>query len=175
MKIFAETERLILRELTNNDAEGMLKLNADPEVHRYLGKKPINSLAQSEADIMFIRKQYIDLGIGRWAVIEKETNTFLGWCGLKLITEACNNEVNYYDLGYRFIKQHWGKGFATESASAALSYGFNQLQLEKIIGIADVENLNSIKVLKKLGLQQINIFDYDGKPHYWMKIEAQDF
>ncbi|NII81438.1 MULTISPECIES: GNAT family N-acetyltransferase [unclassified Pedobacter] len=109
MMIFAKTERLILRELIPTDAEGMFEMNSDPEVHLYLGNKPVKSIEQSIAEIEFIRKQYIENGIGRWAVIEKATGNFVGWSGLKLIKEITNNHVNYYDLGYRFSKRFWGK------------------------------------------------------------------
>ncbi|ARS38565.1 GNAT family N-acetyltransferase [Sphingobacteriaceae bacterium GW460-11-11-14-LB5] len=171
MKIFAETERLILRELIPADAEGMFEMDGDPEVHLYLGNKPLKSIAQSIADIEFIRKQYTENGIGRWAVIEKATGNFVGWSGLKLIKEFTNNHIDYYDLGYRFSKRFWGKGYATETAIAARDYGFNELNLYEIFGIADIRNLGSIHVLEKVGLKKINLFDYDGIKHHWMKME----
>ncbi|WP_134203998.1 GNAT family N-acetyltransferase [Pedobacter suwonensis] len=173
MKIFAETERLILRELMPADAEGMFELNSDPDVHRYLGNKPVTSIEQSIAEIEFIRKQYVENGIGRWAVIEKTSGNFLGWSGLKLITETTNNHINYYDLGYRFSKRFWGKGYATETAMAVIDYGFTELKLNEIIGIADINNLGSIHVLEKVGLRRVSVFDYDGTKHLWMKIENQ--
>jgi len=173
MKIFAETERLILRELMPADAEGMFDMNNDPDVHRYLGNKPVTSIEQSIAEIEFIRKQYVEKGIGRWAVIEKTSGNFLGWSGLKLITETTNNHINYYDLGYRFSKRFWGKGYATETAMAVIDYGFTELKLNEIIGIADINNLGSIHVLEKVGLKRVSVFDYDGTKHVWMKIENQ--
>jgi len=173
MKIFAETERLILRELLSTDAAGMFELDADPEVHLYLGNNPVKSIEQSEADIEFIRKQYVENGIGRWAVVEKFSGDFIGWSGLKLITEPTNNHINYYDVGYRFIKRYWGKGYATESAKAAIDYGFDQLNLSEIIGIADVNNMGSINVLEKVGLKRLDLFDYHGRLHHWMKIEKE--
>jgi ribosomal-protein-alanine N-acetyltransferase len=173
MKIFAETERLILRELIPADAEGMFEMDGDAEVHLYLGNNPVKSIEQSRADIEFIRKQYIENSIGRWAVIEKATGEFVGWSGLKLIKETNNNHSNYYDLGYRFSKRHWGKGYATETAIAARDYGFNVLNLHEIIGIADTNNLGSIHVLEKVGLKRLSIFDYHGIKHHWMKIEKQ--
>jgi len=173
MKIFAETERLLLRELLPADAEGMFERDSDPDVHLYLGNNPIKSLAESKNDIEFIRDQYEKLGIGRWAVIEKETGDFVGWSGLKFITKSTNNHINYYDLGYRFIKRSWGKGYATETAKAAIDYGFETLNLDFIIGIADVHNQGSINVLEKSGLKKIELFDYNGKLHHWMKIEKQ--
>ena len=171
MKIFAETDRLILRELLPTDAEGMFEMDGDPEVHLYLGNKLAKSIEQSIAEIEFIRKQYIENGIGRWAVIEKATGNFVGWSGLKLIKESTNSHINYYDLGYRFSKRFWGKGYATETAIAARDYGFNELNLNEIIGIADIDNLGSIHVLEKVGLKRISIFDYHGIKHHWMKIE----
>lgn len=173
MKIFAETERLILRELMPADAKGMFDMNSDPDVHRYLGNKPVKSIEQSIAEIEFIRKQYVENGIGRWAVIEKTSGNFLGWSGLKLITETTNNHINYYDLGYRFSKRFWGKGYATETAMAVIDYGFTELKLNEIIGIADINNLGSIHVLEKVGLKRVSVFDYDGTKHLWMKIENQ--
>ena len=122
MKIFAETERLILREILPTDVEGMYQLDADPDVHKYLGNKPVTSREQTLEVINFIRQQYIDNGIGRWAIINKKSNEFLGWTGLKLVTDETNHHKNYYDLGYRLIKKYWGKGIATESACASLDY-----------------------------------------------------
>jgi RimJ/RimL family protein N-acetyltransferase len=169
MKIFAETERLILREFIPTDAHGMFELDSDPEVHRYLGNNPITTLQQSEQVIAMIRQQYVDLGIGRWAVIEKESGNFTGWCGLKLVTTSTNKHSNFYDIGYRFIKTYWGKGYATESALAALNYGLNQMQLQQIYGMADVDNVGSNQVLRKIGLQYMEQFMLDGVKHNWYK------
>ncbi|WP_316794825.1 GNAT family N-acetyltransferase [Pedobacter agri] len=169
--IIIETERLILRELEETDVEGMFTLDSDAQVHQFLGNKPVSTINQSKADIKFIRAQYIENGIGRWAVIEKESNQFVGWSGLKLIKENINYHCNYYDIGYRFISKFWGKGYATESARAVLEYGFSTLKLNEIIGIADVENQASINVLEKLGLKKINIFEYHGKAHQWLKLK----
>ncbi len=171
MKIFAETDRLILRELLPTDVAGMFEMDSDPEVHRYLGNKPYSAIEESQANIEFIRRQYIENGIGRWATIEKETNNFVGWAGLKLITETTNNRINYYDLGYRFSKKYWGKGYATESAMAAKDYAFNTLKLAEIIGIADINNSGSIHVLEKVGLKRISLFDYQGIKHHWMEMK----
>ena len=88
MKIFAETERLILREILPTDVEGMYQLDADPEVHKYLGNKPVTNREQTVEVINFIRQQYIDNGIGRWIIIDKKSNEFLGWTGLKLVTDV---------------------------------------------------------------------------------------
>lgn len=84
MKIFAETERLILREILPTDVNGIYELESDPEVHKYLGNNPVSDINQIVDGINFIRQQYIDNGIGRWAIIDKKNNNFIGWTGLNL-------------------------------------------------------------------------------------------
>ncbi|WP_316761156.1 GNAT family N-acetyltransferase [Pedobacter aquatilis] len=173
MKIFAETERFILREILPTDAEGFFELNADPEVQKYLGNKPITSTTQAIEDINFIRAQYLSNGIGRWAIIDKKTNKFIGWTGLKLITEETNHHKNYYDLGYRLIKRYWGQGIATETAIASLEYAFDKLQANEVYAIADCENDGSNKILNKIGFSFIETFNFDGIKHNWYKIERK--
>jgi len=73
-------------------------MDADPEVHRYLGNKPSVSLTQSQEQVHYIQQQYYENGIGRWAVIDKQTGEFVGWAGLKFITEPLHQKTNYYDL-----------------------------------------------------------------------------
>jgi len=169
MKIFIETERLLLRELVPEDAEDMFELDSDPEVHRYIGKNPVKTIERSRQVIEIIREQYVTNGIGRWAVIEKETGLFTGWSGLKLTTEITNRHINYYDLGYRFIKKHWGKGYATETAVACMGYGFGHMGLTEIYGMADVGNIASQNVLQKAGLKYVETFEFDGAMHNWYK------
>ena len=175
MKTFAETERLILREILPTDIDGFFEMDSDPDVHIYLGSAPMQTKEQAAAAIQFIRQQYIDNGIGRWAVIDKKTNAFLGWAGLKLITEPINNHNNYLDLGYRFIKKYWGKGFASEAAAASLAYAFNTLQANEVYAIADCENAASNKILTKMGLTFIETFVNHGTQCNWYKIDRETF
>lgn len=172
MNIFAETERLILREILPSDKEAMFELDTDPEVHLYLGSHPAGKMEDIEENIAFIRQQYIDNGIGRWALIEKSTGNFIGWGGLKLMKQLTNHHIDYYDLGYRLIKRYWGKGFATEAARAALAYGFDQLNQDKIYAIADIRNAASRHTLEKCGLRFIEQFDFQGEVHGWFEINA---
>ncbi len=175
MKTFAETERLILRELVMADDQGMFELDSDPEVHKYLGNEPVKTIEQSRDAINFIRKQYEDNGIGRWAVIEKQSGKFIGWAGLKLIKEPVNGHINIHDVGYRFIKQAWGKGYATEAAKACINYGFNTLGLTEIYGFANLDNEASKAVLQKCGLVYRNNFTFVGIEHAWYEIKSVAF
>ncbi|SEW25159.1 GNAT family N-acetyltransferase [Chitinophaga arvensicola] len=170
MKIFTSTPQLILRELIPADAAGMFELDSDEAVHLYLGNNPVKTIAESSAVIEMIRQQYKDNGIGRWAVIEKETNHFVGWAGLKLIKEPVNGHVNYYDVGYRFIKRYWGKGYATECAIASLAYGFNELKADQLFAMTDAGNAASRRVLEKVGFMQNGTFYEDGILHNWFEI-----
>ena len=145
MKKVIETDRLILRELDVNDSENFFYLNSDPEVLKYTGDLPFSSITAAESFLVNY-SEYKKNGFGRWAVIFKETGSFIGWCGLKL------NEENLVDIGFRFFKKEWGKGFATESAKAVLDYGFNTLKLKEIIGRTSKDNVSSISVLEKLNM-----------------------
>jgi RimJ/RimL family protein N-acetyltransferase len=165
-----ESARLYYRELEPSDAEAMFELDSNPEVHKYLGKKPVTTIEQIHDVIAMIREQYRTNGVGRMAAIEKETGEFIGWAGLKLVPQL-NGHENFYDVGYRFIPRYWGKGYATESAQAFVAYGFKELKLEKIVGTVLTENTGSVKALRNAGLQFVEFFDYDGEEAQWYELE----
>ncbi|MEI8053593.1 MAG: GNAT family N-acetyltransferase [Bacteroidota bacterium] len=171
MIIHLQTERFILRDLIETDVDGFYELDSDPEVHRYLGNEPVTDKQKLIDVIKYVHQQYIDNGIGRWAIIDKATNEFIGWTGLKLVKEHINNQTNYYDLGYRLIRKYWGKGIATETAKASIDYGFNVLKLKEIIATIHCDNVASNNVAKKLGFDFVETFDFDGDLHNWYKLE----
>ncbi len=156
MRTVLETERLILREFTLNDAQNIIDLNSNPNVVRYTGDGPVESLEKAQDIIQNIIFPQYPNKLGRWSAHLKSTNEFIGWCGLKYIAE-----LNEIDLGYRFFEDHWGKGYATETAKASLNYGFNTLGLEEIVGRAAIANVNSIKVLEKVGM----LFEKEAEEH----------
>jgi len=171
MTTFFETERLILREILPTDIEGMYELDSDPDVHRYLGNNPVSDKGQTSEIIDSIRQQYIDNGIGRWAIIDKETNDFVGWSGLKYITEEINGHHHFYDLGYRLVKRYWGKGIATEAAISSLQYGFKMLDIREVFAMVNCENEESNKILTKVGFTFVNVFELDDIRCNWYKME----
>ncbi len=174
MKTSIETERLLLRELLPGDDIGMFELDSDPEVHRFLGNNPVTSIEQSREAIARIRQQYLDNGIGRWAVILKETGEFLGWSGLKLETNV-NGHERFYDLGYRLIKKYWGKGYGYESAKAFIDFGFNEMKLETICAAFEHGNQGSKRIMEKCGMHFVNDFFHEnahgGRMCSWYEIE----
>ena len=151
MHIIFETERLILRRFTEADAGLLFYLNSDPEILKYLHEPPLKDKSDSLDKLKNIILPQYERNLGRWAIHQKENNEFIGWCGLKYLPEP--DEI---DLGYRFVKTAWGKGFATEAAKQTLAYGFNTLQLKTITGRAHIENIASQKVLEKIGMQFVN-------------------
>jgi RimJ/RimL family protein N-acetyltransferase len=150
-----ETDRLTLREFVVSDYKKLYELNSDSDVLKYTGDFPFNSVLDAKRFI----ENYSDYkrnGFGRWVVIHKGSNKFLGWCGLKL------NEENIVDIGFRFFKKEWNKGYATESAKAVLNFGFNSLGIDKIIGRTASNNVASIKVLEKLNMNFWKVADCQG-------------
>ena len=155
MKKILETSRLILREFELHDAKEMWELNNDPDVIKYTGDPPFESVEEAK---LFL-KNYSDYqknGFGRWAVLLKDTNEIIGWCGLKL------NDDTKVDIGFRFFKKYWNNGYATESAKACLQYGFKNLELTEIIGRASVYNKPSIKVLENIHMNYWKTETYPG-------------
>jgi ribosomal-protein-alanine N-acetyltransferase len=142
-----ETNRLILRVATLEDTHLLFQLNSDPEVVRYTGDASFTTMLEAQNIIrermIFQFKKY---KMTRFMTFLKD-GTFIGWCGLKYFPE--NNEV---DLGYRFLKNYWGEGYATEASKVCLKYGFETLALPRIIAKAMPDNIGSIKVMQKLGM-----------------------
>lgn len=150
MEIVFETPRLLLRQFTLKDVTILLELNSDPVVLKYLHEPLLQDEAHAETILKTIILPQYEKKLGRWAVHLKDDNSFLGWCGLKY-----RPELEEIDLGYRFMQTAWGKGFATEAAQETLEYGFKKLNLSLITGRAHIENLASIRVLEKIGMEYI--------------------
>ncbi len=168
MEIILQTERLYLRKFTIDDVAIMFDLNSTDEVVQYTG----NPKMKNEAEALLVLREIIlpqyEKGLGRWAVHTKTDDAFIGWCGLKQIE-------GHVDLGYRFKKNTWGHGYATESAKAVLAYGFHQLHLQEIIAHVHLQNRASFKVLEKIGMHSIGITIADDQEVYGFKLSASAF
>lgn len=149
------TNRLILREFDVTDAKTMFDLNSDEEVLKYTGDKQFDSL--DEAKKFFENyPDYEQNGFGRWAVVLRENKETIGWCGLKKNTDET------IDLGYRFFKKEWNKGYATEAAKACLDFGFEVLEMPEIVANSDKNNGGSIRVMEKIGMKFDQELNHDG-------------
>lgn len=167
-----ETPRLILRPATLQDASDVLKLHSDLEILRYTGDRPANNLKEVEDLIKEkLIPQFEKYKMGRFLVFLKD-GTCIGWCGLKPFPR--HNEI---DLGYRFLKEYWGKGYATEAAYCILNYGFQTLKLKKIIAKVMPENMASIKVLQKLNMNFRGLINDPSNPYLFViyDLKAEEF
>jgi RimJ/RimL family protein N-acetyltransferase len=144
-----ETERLILRPFTLDDAEAWLPLISLPEVIRYTGDVPATAVDEAR-ELLRTRplRDYAVHGYGRMAVVEKSSGRLVGFSGLKYL-----EDLREVDIGYRFLPDCWGKGYASESASVLMEQGRRQHGFRRIVGMAHPDNAGSIHVLEKLGLR----------------------
>jgi RimJ/RimL family protein N-acetyltransferase len=157
MKIVFQSPRLLFREFTVDDVQLLFDLNSNPNVIRYVHEPPPTVENTTAALQNIILPQYKLYGHGRWAVHLEATNEFIGWCGLKYI-----KGLDEIDLGYRFKEEYWGKGYASEAAQATIDYGFNTLQLKRIIAKALPGNIGSLRVMEKCGMRYIGTRIEDG-------------
>jgi RimJ/RimL family protein N-acetyltransferase len=170
MQVFAETERLVLREIAEEDAPGILAMDKDPEVLRFLPGAMIGTLQEAVEIVQYIRKQYKENGTGRWAMVRKADHAFIGWCGIKLVNDRpANGRIGYYDIGYRMLPAYWGRGYGYEAAAAAMDYAFNTLKLELLCGSVMQGNTASYRILEKLGMQCTEQYEEDGRLWNWFE------
>jgi len=147
--LIIETERLLIRPFSLNDIDPSYAMNLDVEVSRYTGDGGIVSKDEIKRRIVEnVLGDYEKYGFGRLAVELKGENKFIGFTGLKYL-----DDMDEVDLGYRFMKEYWGKGIATESARACVKLGFESLGLNKMIAMVLPENKGSIRVLEKINFQ----------------------
>ncbi|WP_437893701.1 GNAT family N-acetyltransferase [Sorangium sp. So ce124] len=140
------TERLRLRPHRLADVRFMMELNSDPDVVRYTGDTAFGCEDEARAVVARLARQFDDFRMGRLIVSDRKTGEKLGWCGLRW-----HDDLEVADLGYRFFRKHWGKGYATESAAACIRYAAQELRLPRLVAHAMLENVASVKVLEKLG------------------------
>jgi RimJ/RimL family protein N-acetyltransferase len=169
MNVFLETERLILREFTEDDADHLLELDGDPEVMRYL---LLPGLPNRAAYAEHIRKSYLPYyaagkGHGFWAALDRCTGAFLGWFCLRPGLDyrfAAEAELRPGDLeiGYRLRKAAWGRGLATEAARALVDRAFADPRTERVVAMALVANVASWRVMEKVGMSRAGEFTMTG-------------
>jgi RimJ/RimL family protein N-acetyltransferase len=142
------TERLLLRQRHEDDVPAMLRMDADPEVMRFLDG-PRNDMAAHETEIRARIRQDFGSGLGYWSVLPRDrTREFLGYVSLHRMPDYEDIE-----LGYRFCRSAWGQGFASESAAAGLDHAFRTLALAEVLAVIDSDNLRSLRVIDRPGFR----------------------
>ena len=144
-----ETERLLLRHLSSEDAEFILELLNEPSFIRNIGDRGVRTIDDANSYILNGPvASYAKNGFGLYLVKLKETNESIGMCGL-----IRRDTLEDVDIGYAFLPKFWSKGYAVESAQAVKEYAKNVIGLDRIVAITDPENEGSIRVLEKIGLK----------------------
>lgn len=144
-----ETERLILRTWTFDDASRLFEICSDAETMLHIGdRKPYESIEVAREFLNWAIPYQLENGFCRWAVIEKSSGEIIGSCGF------ARREMTEVELGYLFDRKFWGKGFATEAAGACLRYGLDKIGFETIIALTDLDHKKSQNVLKKIGFRE---------------------
>ncbi len=161
MKIF-ETDRLILRPYSLDDAEAAFEVYRDPEVCEFIRPDgPETSVENQRATIQKIMDRYNEMGNGFncWAIVEKETGGLSGSAMLKPLPGHQEIEVGWH-LG-RWV---WGRGYAGEAGRRLLKYGFEELGLVRIVAVVDPRNTRSLSVARRLGMTEesmVRAYDHD--------------
>ena len=148
MKVL-ETERLIVRQLTEDDAPFILELLNEPSFIKNIADRGVRNLDDARGYIVNgPRASYERNGFGLFLVELKETGEPMGMCGL-----IKRDSLEDVDIGYALLPRFWSKGYAYEAASAVKAYGHDTLKIERIVGIVAPDNPPSIRLLEKLGLR----------------------
>lgn len=166
------TERLNLKKMTADDVQNLMRIFSDPEAMRYYP-----STMNEQETLGWIDRtlgNYEKLGVGFWVVEDKSTGKFLGQCGI--IPQEFDG-TGVMEIAYLFVRQEWGKGYATESAKACMEYGFRNMGLCKMYSFIDVNNTPSIRVAERNGMhlettvtkwgKEVLVYaasNHDGKP-----------
>lgn len=158
MAIDIITERLHLRQWKDADREPYAALNLDPVVMRFF--PGLQSREGSDSDIKRWSTELDDRGWSNWAVETRASGKFIGFIGLTVPRRALAF-MPCVELGYRLAREHWGKGYATEGAKAALRIGFDRLGLQEIVSFTSCINLPSRAVMERVGMTNADAdFDY---------------
>lgn len=144
-----ETERLLLKEIVEEDAESIFNTFSNHDVTRYYGQDSLTSIEQAKELIRFFNKSYNEKRGIRWGMQIKGGTEMIGTIGYNLWSPKHRRA----EIGYEIHPQYWRKGYATEAVSEIISYGFNELNLTRIGAVVFLENQGSNDLLKKLGFE----------------------
>jgi RimJ/RimL family protein N-acetyltransferase len=175
------SERLLLRRWRESDREPFAALNADPEVMEHF-PRPLTR-EESDAFIDRMEKHFTEQGFSMWALEVLPTGSFTGFVGL-LVPRFQAHFTPAVEIGWRLARQHWGRGYATEAARAALTFGFEELLLEEIVSFTVPGNIRSRRVMERIGMTHdpSDDFEHPGisaghrlRPHVLYRLSRDSF
>jgi RimJ/RimL family protein N-acetyltransferase len=149
MTIILETKRLILRHLIMDDLDELFALYRDPDIRRYF-PEGVKNYDDTKEELEWHMNGYPDHPeLGLWATVHKETNKFIGRCGL--LPWEINSKLEV-EIAYLLDKSFWHQGLATEAAMGIMKYAFEKLNLSRLICLIDPENIASQRVAQRIGM-----------------------
>lgn len=156
--IISQTKRLVLREASTDDSEFILKLINEPVWHKFISSHSIDTIEKASE---YIEQKFIaayqELGFGLWVVEKNDSEAPIGICGL-----LKRDSLDCIDLGFAFLTDYWGQGFAFEATTASLMYARSELKVQKIVAITDPSNSRSVKLLEKIGFIYESKYSHPG-------------
>ena len=146
------TARLRLRRWRDGDVDALAAINADPGVMRWIGDGSVRDRAATGAELAASQQLWRVRGFGRFAVEIRDTGELAGLTGMA-VPDDVPEVMPAVEIGWRFARAHWGRGFATEAAQAALQFAFTDAGLDRLVGVHVVGNDASARVMLKLGMR----------------------
>lgn len=171
MAIILETPRLILRHQNLEDLDDLWALYQNPNITKYIPDAPRSREEAKEELEWHMNGHPKNRELGLWATIRKATGKFIGRCGL--LPWTIENQFNI-EVAYTIAQDHWGQGLATEAAQAILKYGFEVLNISKLICLIDPDHIASQKVAEKIGMKwekTVDGWEGDTIPFYIYSVE----
>jgi RimJ/RimL family protein N-acetyltransferase len=169
MRVFLQTERLLLRQLTTDDVDNLVELDSDPHVMQFINGGRPTPREEIQNDLLPAYLGYYErfAGFGFWAAVERSSGRFIGWFHLRPPPGHPEDEP---ELGYRLRKAVWGRGYATEGSRALIDNAFADLGVRRIVATTMAVNVASRRVMDKSGLRLVRTFHLEW-PDY---IEGQE-
>lgn len=165
-----ETRRLQLRHFTLNDTDDLYRIYRHRKLFKYMSDEKPLLREQARGLIHSLTETWQQHGFGVWAIVYKKHQKLIGHCGFKFLENT--PEIQ---MGYLLLPSYWGMGLGTEAASAALKYGFEITQLERIVAIAKSENIASRRVMEKVGMKYEKDAYYYNNFVVYYSIKQEDY
>ncbi len=168
-----ETARLLLLPWDDEYLEDLVRIYADPEVMKYIsGGRPLpraGGVEQSDR----VRRLWEEHGFGPWAAIDKRSGRWVGKIGLDFLQDWPGHHK--WEVGWELDPEFWGQGLATEGGRAGVQFGFEKLELGRIISVTVLENNASRRVMEKCGLTDQGLTEWRGAEVVWYAIEKENW
>ena len=142
-----ETQRLIVRQLVEDDLSPFYEMESNPNVMRYTGSLPKNQI-EAEKDLGYVMNCYQQPqnNFWVWAIERKSDQKFVGTCAI-VKSDPRQNHPEKHEIGFRFLEKYWGKGYGKEIVSDLIRYAFENMNITELIAEVDEKNTASVRIL----------------------------